>query len=81
MKRINEPTKNPPAFPSKGVMTTEDGALNIEHQHPGMTLRDYFAGQILIGFMSRKMIARAEEIALTCYHFADAMLKERNKNE
>lgn len=49
---------------------------------PGMTLRDYFAGQALAGLFNHSGWATrcdAEQIALRAYHFADAMLAERSK--
>ncbi len=55
----------------------------------GMTLRDYFASQVIIGYLSGNL-RRADnmdkngtigddEIAQTAYGLADAMLKERSK--
>ena len=44
------------------------------------TLRDYFAGQALIGFLSgHKNIHLPEIMAGNCYMYADAMIKERDK--
>jgi hypothetical protein len=42
---------------------------------PGLSLRDYFAGQALIGLASSEYANRA--IAMTAYGLADAMLEER----
>ena len=55
----------------------------------GMTLRDYFAGQALAGFVSRvgwhgmTMEERDEAglLALVAYEFADAMLTEREEGQ
>jgi len=62
--------------------------------HEGMTLRDYFAGQALIGILSNSIIekmrqeeldgyfsddAQIKAIAETCGDYADAMIKEREK--
>jgi hypothetical protein len=49
--------------------------------HPGMTLRDWFAGQALAGIAAH---ATSEEwsvgvVAQYCYDLADAMIAERNK--
>jgi len=57
---------------------------------PGMTLRDYFAGQALKGMVSSDLcVTKAgqkgndngkndtEIIAIASYHYAEAMLKER----
>ena len=49
-------------------------------QHSGMSLRDYFAGQALAGFMSKKAMGfKVDDDAEYCYAVADAMLKERDK--
>ena len=52
---------------------------------PGMSLRDWFAGQALVSsfveaikFMPSRMTA--EEYAESLYSIADAMLKVRNQN-
>ena len=45
-----------------------------------MTLRDYFAGQALRGFIVDKFSQPSnEEVAACCYALADATLKERSK--
>lgn len=52
---------------------------------PGMSLRDYFAGQILVGFWNDRQIGfysaddRAK-LAQSSYEFADALLAERAKS-
>ena len=60
----------------------------------GMTLRDYFAGQVLVGYIARlgtdpdsvwdvdesgNEILASKELSFSSYKFADAMLKERGK--
>jgi hypothetical protein len=46
----------------------------------GMTLRDYFAGQVLSNVKRSTIDLDGEDIvAEGCYLMADAMLKERNK--
>lgn len=46
----------------------------------GMSLRDYFAGQLLASF-NYTLEVRHETIAKTAYKIADAMMAEReNKN-
>ena len=52
-----------------------DGYENTTHE--GMTLRDYFAGQIICGIASRPYLAKQD--AKKSYEIADAMLKERSK--
>lgn len=58
-----------------------------DNHHPGMTLRDWFAGQALSGWCAASPFVRkeplnmteahAESIATGCYRYADAMLKAR----
>jgi hypothetical protein len=70
-----------PAFPRGGIGYNE-----------GMTLRDYFAGQALAGIVADnatiKLVAQTaydeglkvvEVVSMSCYEYADAMLKERDK--
>lgn len=64
-------TKNPTAFPLKHA----DDKFN-----PGMTLRDYFAGQALAGMVSREDIAKYH-VGELCYAFAEELLTERQKYE
>ena len=58
--------------------------------HPGMTLRDWFAGQALMGIIAKSpyksgTLAEMKESgdiaarAAAAYDYADAMLKEREK--
>ena len=57
--------------------------------HPGMTLRDYFAAKAMQGFLAGPAIAKIEDVrgslaadiavARICYAQADAMLAERDK--
>jgi hypothetical protein len=65
-----------PAFPY--------GQKNFtERSSEGMTLRDYFAGQALIGQLAFsppdpfKKYRQPKEVAAACYRFADAMLAAR----
>ena len=64
---------NPSAFPN---------AVPVEFQwaHEGMTLRDYFAGQILAGDAAGLANTGCPKaIAAVAYDIADAMLIERGK--
>lgn len=70
--------ENPSAFPES---CTRDGHRgNVE---PGMTLRDYFAGQALLYFVGKPAgrLEKEDEVvrrrAVACYAWADAMLKAR----
>jgi len=53
--------------------------FEVRHQ-PGMTLRDYFAGQYLTGAISIGNIG-FNEIAKRAYEMADLMIAERDKDE
>jgi hypothetical protein len=70
-------TKNITAFPLKHA----DDKFN-----PGMTLRDYFAGQVILGIVSNKELLEGLQISLRestrlAYELADALLIERQKYE
>jgi hypothetical protein len=64
-------TKNIAAFPLKH----SDDKFN-----PGMTLRDYFAGQALSGIMIREN-SRNIDVAKLSYELADKLLIERQEYE
>ena len=74
-----------PAFPGKhqenvGIPDLAPKMILIEHG--GMTLRDWFAGMALQGFISsypRGDCADAHLIAPDCYEVADAMLAARKE--
>jgi hypothetical protein len=73
---MSKDSKAPQAFPYSGV----GDELNYSK---GMTLRDYFAGQVAIGAMSqywngdRFTDPTSADIAQEAYRIADAMLKAR----
>jgi hypothetical protein len=47
-----------------------------------MTLRDYFAGQVLVGMMSdSEYDAPPEKTATWCYKIADAMIEAREQSK
>jgi hypothetical protein len=60
------------AFPHNELTSTGE----IYHDHLGMSLRDYFAGQALAGMMANNYWTTSE-VAADCYFHADAMLKSR----
>ena len=70
--------KNPYAFPSKKD-EYYNGQIIGSTTHPGMTLRDYFASQAMIGIMTFTQTAgeSSETTAQLAYMHADAMLKAR----
>lgn len=65
-----------PAFPVADVYNKDgDG---ITEGSPGMTLRDWFAGQALTGLLSDPSRAgKPQAFAAEAYQMADAMLKAR----
>jgi len=69
-------TKNIAAFPLKHTETTFN---------PGMTLRDYFAGQIITGVLSNTPlwndITTLQQSAEFAYELADALLIQRQQYE
>ncbi len=81
--------KNPPAFPCEaqpdrdGIPPEHDYIQNgiYSAKFPGMSLRDWFAGQALAGFMAntKRPTTIAPDDASWCYDIADAMLAERSK--
>lgn len=67
-----------PAFPPNAGWRDNDPKCQ------GMTLRDWFAGQALMGIeasqgIAGEFVATAEGVAERAYRMADAMLKERDK--
>jgi hypothetical protein len=67
------------AFPHQLDIPNEDG-INIRHRSRGMTLRDYFAGMAMQGFIAcPNTRGEPNDIAAWCYQMADAMLAERSK--
>jgi hypothetical protein len=50
-----------------------------EGYEDGMTLRDYFAGQALVGLLSRNDVPLAHIVPDNAYMIADAMLEARGE--
>lgn len=70
---MTDKPENPPAYPF--VLPTK-----YRIAEAGMTLRDWFAGQALVGLMFRAdSPAQRNEIADMVYAIADAMLQQREK--
>lgn len=66
-----------PAFPH------DNQELGDRHRvaQPGMTLRDWFAGQALAGMLAdSEVIGEPISTARAAYQIADAMLMERSKS-
>ena len=66
-----------PAFPTENFIDHGPNALHDVY-HPGMSLRDWFAGMALTGVML-KTTAEPQLLASLAYDLADAMLKVREK--
>ena len=75
-----------PAFPRTSVNGDPFGVgEDKQHSREGMSLRDYFAGQVLAGVFSAmanpqmRTPPQPRETARDAYAFADAMLAQRAK--
>lgn len=67
------------AFP---IAATEKRSGSVTVRSPGskgLSKRDWFAGQALVGVMKERPEATADEIASSAYGIADAMLRHRAK--
>jgi len=68
-----------PAFPVKINEEREFRGRFIEVEYPGMSLRDWFAGQALRGIKIEEQ-ADLEYAAEEAYRISDAMLKAREES-
>lgn len=74
-----------PAFPAPSVYGDENhGHTMLERGEYGMSLRDYFAGQALAGYLAmfsgpESSLPSADVCAEMMYRLADAMVAARNK--
>lgn len=74
---------NPPAFPQAEKLSQiiDEGQHRIQTPwvpaNPGMTLRDYFAGQAIVGIIANASTQNAETLSKDAYIIADLMLKAR----
>ena len=69
-----------PAYPTHPFGVVDRGELGAVEPQPGMSLRDWFAGQALAGFMANKhhrLDFAADSDAVFAYKIADAMLRAR----
>ena len=72
---MSAPKDCSPAFP---IVTDDDQKEHLTVEW-GLTIRDYFAGQALIGLVSIPVPLTDEEVAEMAYKHADAMMKARQK--
>ena len=72
-----------PAFPIESWPTKFDkkGYVEAVKSFAGMSLRDYFAGEMLSGILANSEDWDEQVVAHNCYKMADAMLDEREKNQ
>jgi len=83
-----------PAFPNEPRKILDNETVYIWKGEPGMTLRDYFAGKVLGGYMACNesmdvvcQLAKAtgksypEILAAACYETADAMLAKKGPTQ
>ena len=70
------------AFPQVDSEVRGSGcaAYAVTYSYGGMTLRDYFAGQV-IGALSARACSTVEGDTLRAYRIADAMLKARERHD
>lgn len=79
-RNMNDDTK--PLFP----LNTYAFPFDVQREKvrdtcPGMTLRDYFAGQALAGLMAQNAVWAVDRAAEVVYDIADAMLKRRESGQ
>lgn len=72
--------KNPSVFPFKSEIAVDHPQgreIAGEIFHPGMLLKDYFAGQAMTGLCIHGTMYTIPAMAKKAYALADAMIKER----
>jgi hypothetical protein len=69
------------AFPNLQLTVSEMGQVrSINEVEYGMDLRDYFAGQIIVGFLANNKTDYSSKLIVElAYELADAMMKARKK--
>ena len=77
---------NPPAFPFNEEGESSFSGQRVVQTHPGMELRDWFAGQALAGMLANGqgpnthwLNGPSSDVASHAYDIANAMLAERTK--
>lgn len=74
------PSNGGPAFPMPYSTDAHDAPCNVTMANEGMSLRDWFAGQVLVAVAGRADSVRSVEgVARVAYAIADEMLKMRNE--
>ena len=72
-----------PAFPYQEIFQDTSGNIDVKYKQGGMSLRDWFAGQALMGMLSNTNNSKEfmGDFAEWAYRQANAMLAERAKGE
>lgn len=73
---MRKPNDGGPAFP---LVTRWTGDGYPYEYTNGMSLRDWFAGMALVGYMARPDAQEGMVTAEDCYWYADAMLAVRER--
>ena len=73
---MSKPNDGGPAYPTPDVIGAESAQL-WESGKPGMSLRDWFAGQIMAGALT-SLKNRHGRMAKDAYAMADALLAARD---
>ena len=81
MKDENKIEDGGPAFPFGQVSETTGQPIN-GFFNPGMSLRDWFAGQVVAGLCANSRLEQSKcaSLVLGAYEYADAMLAQRSKS-
>ena len=66
------------AFP---VLDYNPSREQLECFSGGMTLRDWFAGQVLAGICAANPVVNDMELARFCYSMADCMIAQREADD
>lgn len=69
-----------PAFPVTPLYEYHEQYGTECQTDMGMSLRDYFAGQVLAGIMSQVTVPLPDKAAGCAYLWADAMMEARKDN-
>ena len=71
-----------PHGPMGDSLTFEDGRTNWQYPgQPGMSLRDWFAGQAITGVIDTCRGESTKSWAKDCYRIADAMMEAREAKQ
>jgi len=77
---MSKPETGGSAFPLQGCADPHGRVECFQYPEPGMTLRQWYAGQALAGYVAgenRRMVVG--EVASLCFRLADAMIAEGSK--